>query len=340
MRRLFMTLAVLCLLVQGSSAQIIMRPHPRRGSGGFLIADFSAAAGTMTWKVTGTSSKQVKFTWGDGADTTLTMTGSEQTLTHNYAKASFNLRISGDTANVIKWQCNNAQLKGDVADLPTGATQYYFFNTSVNGDVADLPTGAKNYHFYNTPISGDVANLPTGATQYYFYNTPVTGDVAGLPTGATHYHFSNTPISGDVVDLPTGAKQYYFYNTPVTGDVAGLPTGATQYYFFNTSISGDISAFAGLGTNINYFFLYSCLNITGYTSTTLQNVSADNLADIRLYSIGLISTEVDSFIIDLAAAQTGDGYLSIGGTNAARTSASNAAVAALFALGWDVLVNE
>jgi len=232
----------------------LLCPHPRRGSGGFLIADFSAAAGTMTWKVTGTSSKQVKFTWGDGADTTLTMTGSEQTLTHNYTKASFNLRISGDT--VTKWQCNNAQLKGDVADLPTGAATYSFYNTSISGDVADLPTGAVNY------------------------------------------------------------------------------------YFSNTSISGDLNVFATLGTEIDLIYLYGCINITGYTSATLQNISADNAANIRVYNLGLTSTEVDNFIIDLAAAQTGDGYLSIGGTNAARTSASNAAVAALLALGWDVLVNE
>jgi hypothetical protein len=318
MRRLIL-IPLLFVFLFAAQAQIIMRPIPRRSSGGFLIADYSAAAGTMTWKVTGTSSKQVTFTWGDGTDTTLTMTGAEQTLTHNYAKASFNLRISGDTGSVSRWTCNNAQLKGDVADLPTGAKQYYFYNTSISGDVADLPTGATQYYFYNTSISGDVADLPTGATYYYFYSTSISGDVADLPTGATYYLFNSTSISGDVADLPTGA---------------------TYYLFNNTSISGDLNGFAALGTEVDIIYLYDCVNITGYTSATLQNVSADNAANIRVYSIGLTATEVDNFIIDLAAAQTGDGYLSIGGTNAARTSASNAAVAALLALGWDVLVNE
>jgi hypothetical protein len=164
--------------------------------------------------------------------------------------------------------------------------------------------------------------------------------VADLPTGAAYYYFYNTSISGDVDDLPTGAAYYYFYNTSISGDVADLPTGAAYYSFSNTSISGDLNVFATLGTEIDLIYLYDCINITGYTSATLQNISADNAANIRVYNLGLTSTEVDNFIIDLAAAQTGDGYLSIGGTNAARTSASNAAVAALLALGWDVLVNE
>jgi len=97
---------------------------------------------------------------------------------------------------------------------------------------------------------------------------------------------------------------------------------------------GDISTFAIL-PNLATLYLYST-SCTQYTSTPLPAWAG---ADIQIQSIGLDATEVDNFLIDLADGCGAGGSLNIAGTNAARTAASDAALATLTAAGWVVTVN-
>jgi len=77
------------------------------------------------------------------------------------------------------------------------------------------------------------------------------------------------------------------------------------------------------------------------TYTTPTALPAWAGCDIQIQDLGLDQGEVDGFINDLADGVGANGKLYIGGTNAARTAASDAGKAALIAAGWNpVSVNE
>jgi len=86
---------------------------------------------------------------------------------------------------------------------------------------------------------------------------------------------------------------------------------------------------------VEYLYL-SKSGVSDYTSTTIPNT----WKYIFLQDLGLTSTEVDNFIIDLEDGAPADGTLVIGGTNAARTSASDDEVTSLENDGWTITVNE
>lgn len=130
---------------------------------------------------------------------------------------------------------------------------------------------------------------------------------------------------------------------PITcdiGNLAGL-TKLTGLYLASTSVSGTLSELSPI-TDIDYLYVYST-SVSGWSDVTLSNNwAADDLCDIRAQDCGWSSASVDQILIDLAAMVTGSdaGYLNIGGTNAARTSASDAAKATLLSNGWTITVNE
>jgi len=117
----------------------------------------------------------------------------------------------------------------------------------------------------------------------------------------------------------------------VSGDVASFAglANALRLRLYSTSISGDLASLAGL-TKLIYLSVYST-GINDYTSTPLP---AWPNCDILINDLGLSSSEVDAFLIDLADGVGADGSLVYIAGNGARTSASDAAVAALGAAGW------
>ena len=150
---------------------------------------------------------------------------------------------------------------------------------------------------------------------------------------------SNT-VSGDIANLPSVMTVFncYGFNT-VSGDIANLPSVMSGFLCsgFNT-ISGDIANLPSVMTN---FLCYGSNTISDYTAgrTWANNQQRVYLAPTAGY--GLSSTEVDNLLIDLAnvAAWTGDKVVWLAGNNAARTAASDAAVATLQGLGVTVTTN-
>ena len=109
-------------------------------------------------------------------------------------------------------------------------------------------------------------------------------------------------------------------------------------YLYNTSVSGDIAGINTL-TKLTYLNLYYT-SVDTYTSTTLPDWEG---TEIYIYDLGLDTTEVDNFLIDLdnATGAPSNGTLNIGGTNAARSSASDAALLSLdVTKHWAITVNE
>ena len=153
--------------------------------------------------------------------------------------------------------------------------------------------------------------------------------------------FSQAWIYGDIANLSGLTSLVYLYlsSTSVSGDIANLSalTSLTSLSLSTTSITGDIANLSGL-TSLTYLYLYSNVGRNlHYTTTALP---AWPNADIRIYSVGLDSTEVDAFLNDFDDDLTGAANkLYMKGDNANRTAASDAAVTAIIADGWDLQVN-
>ena len=159
----------------------------------------------------------------------------------------------------------------------------------------------------------------------------------GTRNAVTHTYTTagQYPVSvvGDVYDITeimcTEAEAY--------GDIEAFSghTSLTYLRLSNTGVSGDLSSISG-HTSLARLYLYGS-DVDDYTSTALPAWAG---CDIRVQDLGLSSTEVDDFLIDLADGVGAGGDINIAGTNAARTAASDAAKTALIAAGWGVTVNE
>jgi len=294
---------------------------------------------TMRFDISGKNGgEQIQIDWGDGTFETLNLTTSIKNFRHDYTTpGNFTIRMfQADQKFDFIGTNNNGQLQGDVANLPLGGAKYNFRLTALSGDIQNLPDGASVYRFRNTSVTGDIQNLPVGASEYRFGGTSVTGDIQNLPSGASVYNFRDTSVTGEIQNLPSGASVYNFRDTSVTGDIQNLPDGASVYFFDNTNVTGDIASYRSL-SNILVRYLIKDTSVSTYTS---GNYSVDVTgADIQVQDLGLSSTEVDNFLIDLEASGASSGTLNIAGNNAARTSSSDAAVSALQNRGWSITVN-
>ena len=130
---------------------------------------------------------------------------------------------------------------------------------------------------------------------------------------------SDCKLVCNTIDLPRVMTYLNLGNTKsvLTGDVADLPSVMTYLYLGNTKSV-----------------------LTEYTS---PRTWPNNMYYLNIYAVspgGLDSTEVDNLLIDLAATTwTAEKKIYIQGTNAARTSASDAAVATLSGMGVAVYTN-
>ncbi len=131
--------------------------------------------------------------------------------------------------------------------------------------------------------------------------------------------------------------QFQCIDPTLSGDISNLSgmTSLTALVLYNSAVSGDISNLSGM-TSLAYLYL-NTTSVDTYGTTSLPAWADCN---IQIHDLGLDQTEVDDFLIDLAAAGGTNGPLNIAGTNDARSSASDAAKATLLGNGWALTVNE
>jgi len=146
----------------------------------------------------------------------------------------------------------------------------------------------------------------------------ISFDIANLPSGIFDFYCSgNNTITGDIANLPSGLTYFRCYgNNTITGDIANLPSGIFDFYCIG---SNTIAAYSGKTwvTKIDYFGL------------------------VPVSPGGLSTAEVDQLLIDFDADLTwssGD-LIQLTGANAARSSASDAAVANMVTEGATVTTN-
>lgn len=281
---------------------------------------------------------KIIISWGDGTVETLSLTTGLKSFSHTYTSSKdFDVKIFNAKNNIKEFNIRNgANFKGDTSGLPRGIEIVEIRSSSIDGIIANLPKGAKFYLCDRTNITGKTADIPVNADIYRFNRTNLSGSVANLPGGAFQYVLNNTSIDGQTRDLPPGANRYILNNTNVQGPASELPADAEIYQITNTAISGDLSVVRTLSSKLNDF-IASNSSISQYTSGSYNHLPTNDF--ILIDDLGLTATEVDNFLIDLEATGADDGTLNIAGTNAARTSSSDAAVAALQSRGWSITVN-
>lgn len=311
-----------------------------------LTNDQSTPAQTSIY-ATVTTGKSVTLFWGDGDSVDLTADGAEHLYQHTYSSGTYTIKVSGDLGNITSFKANSQDfLSGDIGGFSalTSLQYLYLYSTSVSGDIGDLSalTSLQYLYLYSTSVTGDIGDLSglTSLQNLYLYSTSVSGDIGDLSalTSLQYLRLNNTSVTGDVGDLSelTSLLYLYLYSTSVSGDIGDLSglTSLEELYLNNTSVSGDIGDLSGL-TSLEDLRLNnaSC----SYGSVALPAWAG---IYINISSVGLDSTEVDNFLIDLADGVGAGGTLNIAGSNAARTGASDAAKAALLTASWNVTVNE
>lgn len=219
--------------------------------------------------------------------------------------------------STIYFESNN-KITGDLADLPKNLKSLVIGGSNmIYGNIGDLPSGLLSYYTlgFNT-TSGDIANLPSGLLTYKNHgNNTTSGDIANLPGGLTYYDNQGlNTTSGEIAGLPSGLIYYDNRGSNTTsGNMSGLPGGLTYYVNIGSNTVDTYISPRVWATDMNYIFQPN----------------------------GLSSTEVDDILIDLSSITTWAGFKTIylGGTNGARTGASNAAVSTLVSNGVTVITN-
>ena len=267
--------------------------------------------------------------------------------------------ITGDVAGLDDSGCVLTRLTidgvntmyGDIGTFPTSLTYIAISGLhTLSGDVNDLHEGLQYFIISGngaSTISGDIGLLPS--TLLYLSvssaNT-IYGDITDVPAALTtlSVYGSNT-ISGDITNWPTTLTQVYIIGSnTITGPLSGLTacTGLSRFQIYGANtIYGDLN---DLPSNVRSLIIEGSNAISDYTSPSGGKTWP---TDPIFFSIlpasggGLSSTEVDDLIIDLAASITATRNMNINlrGNNAARTSASDAAVATLAAKNRTVLTN-
>jgi hypothetical protein len=261
----------------------------------------------------------------------------------NSSNNNFDFNLNILPTSLTNFRCTGSNtVSGDLADLPTSLTYFLCYGSNtVSGDLADLPTSLTYFICSGSnTVSGDLADLPTNLTSFSCYGSnTVSGDLADLPTNLIVFFCSGSnTVSGDLADLPTNLIVFLCYgNNTISGDLVSLPTSLTNFRCTGSNtVSGDL---ADLPTNLTYFRCSGSNTVSTYTSPHTFNSSINYFLLLPATGYGLDSTEVDNLLIDLDASGMSRGTIDISGNNAARTSASDAAIASLTGNGVSVTTN-
>ena len=242
--------------------------------------------------------------WGDGIIEELIPNGygfgNSQTFSHTYQK-------DGEYPVQLFYDSNELETLAVLDD------KNFFAHTG------DFPTQTLSLRTRNTNTYGDIKYFPDTWFSYRIEHEPnVFGDIKG---------WKNRP-----------AVWYYGNGTNIGGNLSSLMSGGVLR-FDGTELEGNLNIIAEKGSQ--NLFWFNNIKSAFYTKATYQvDVSG---AWIRMDNNNLSSSEVDQALIDLSnSGSTGDGFhgrFYIGGSNAPRTAASDAAVNDLQSKNWSISVN-
>jgi hypothetical protein len=302
---------------------------------------------SATWTATlkGPAGSFVTFDWGDGSTpTTLELATGGTAFIHDYSGAGAGtkvIRMYGDLRNISSLDAHNRNID-IISSLNILINLNYLRLDSNNiSDISSL-SGLTNLNYLrlNSNDVSDISSLSglTSLTTLNLESNDVSdiSSLSGLTSLTTLYLNGNdvsdiSPLSG-LTSLTT-----LYLNDNDVSDISPL-SGLTSLTFLllNNNDVSDISSLSGL-TSLTTLYLngnnidYPLTGISWFTATS---------GTFRFDSTVDSAAEVDRWLNDLAAANWSNCVIYLGGTNPARTSASDAAIATLLVNGCTVYVNE
>ena len=224
---------------------------------------------------------------------------------------------------------------------PTVSTSFTanFLGTAGRTIIVDFGDGTIKTYTLDPTTNVAVTHTYSGSKPYTIL---IYGDLNDLTkVDLSNYGYSVYFDVGQVADLPGLTTLQLRGNSELQGDISLLSNmiNATSFQLYQSALHGNLNVIANLPSTAQYVYVYG---LTGgkvtYTTTTMP---AFNNINLRLQDNNLTSAEVDQILIDLAASSVSGSTctLLLNGTNAARTSASDAAVTTLTGNGWTVTTN-
>ena len=251
--------------------------------------------------------------------------------------------LTGVTGDISDWSaltelnylhCASCSLHGDISGWSafTKIVNLYCADNSLTGDISGWSVFplVQNISCALNSLTGDISGWSalTGLRSISAYSNSLTGDVSGFS--------ALTLIT--VISLHQQVE--------IIGDISGwsVLTNLVTIFAQGTSVTGDVSSFSTL-ISMQNLWLYGCIGITGdasalstltamisfachNTSLTFDNSPAWSMTgEIRLYGInngGATSTMVNNMLASFAGTPLTGCTILIAGTNAIRTSASDA----------------
>lgn len=260
----------------------------------------------------------------------------DQLVADHKVQAANQAVFSTTQTGVLEFKTKGPAATGMWIDWGDGSAVEWIQHTGVGNEIVT------NHDYSGLPGTKTIVFMGalSDVTSFDCQDTTFGGSMSslGVFTGLTFYQIFGTLVDGDIAisTLMSGLLYLQASSSDVSGDVAGINsiTGLLIISLATTNVTGDFGDFSTL-VNLTYVNLSG--NSLSYETTTLP---AWSNTTIYLQNNAMTQTEVDNFLIDLAAAGGTNGTLNIAGTNAARSAASDAAKATLLTNGWAVTVNE
>ena len=190
-------------------------------------------------------------------------------------------------------------------------------------------------------ISGDVSGLTNLNYLQIGGSNTISGNVSGLTNLTRLYVGGSNTISGDVSGLTNLDYLYVTGSNTISGDVSGLTRLTYLYVGGSNTISGDVggSGTSAVVNGITNVRLSPC-RMSEYTAGAIWSLTDTSYINPSP-GYGYSATEIDNILIDMAASlgTVSGKTITLQGTSAARTSASNTAVATLNGKGWTIVTN-
>ena len=264
----------------------------------------------------------ISVDWGDGSARS-TYSGADQAWSHDYGSAGDRtVRIFGSVVlTKFTMDAAGADISFDIGTLPAGLICFYCY-------------GANTCH-------GDIGTLPAGLIVFICCGSNTChGDIGAAPAGLTYFNCcgSNT-CHGDIGAAPVGLTHFYCYGANTChGDIGAAPAGLTVFICYGSNTChGDIGA-APVG--LTYFVCCGSNTIADYSGKTWTTKPVTFIL-VPVGVGGLSTAEIDQLLIDFDddLLWSGGNVITLTGTNAARSAASDAAVASIAGEGATVTTN-
>ena len=267
------------------------------------------------------------------------------------------------TTDVVATLDGNGKWYSDSGGTANESASYTFTAGSLQTRYLKVTSGTSNMlifangnllrwgdHTGNGFISGtnaaSVAKNISGLTSLAYIsiggNNTLSGSVAGLTNLTYLYVRGSNTLSGSVAGMTTLQVFYVEGLNTLSGSVAGLTSLVGITVTGSNTLSGDIggSGTAAMVNGVIIIYLTGNNQMSEYTSGATWSLNDTSLINPAT-GYGYSATEIDNMLIDMAASlgTVSAKTITLKGSSAARTSASNAAVATLNGKGWTIVTN-